>query len=277
MGKWYDHLVATGATAEEAKALDSPAAEKAYLALAAERDTFKKNFEDSETNLKAYEDSVQTWYKDSSTKLTQAQNDAIAAAAEAARHKAALEAAQKQGLLDVAKDLNWTPDPPKKEPTSDEKYISREDFGKLMGEAGGTLARMADFKDEFARLFPGQSINVSELLAESKAKGAPNMFDYAEKKYNLPAVRAAAAEKARNDEIAKWKAEGKKEAETELASKMGNPFTRPGMPSQRPIFQARNDDPLRDGKKPWEQVDGKLSEDRVNKAINKFNERQFQN
>src|SRR5215813_10919240 len=107
MGKWYDHLVATGSTAEEAKALDSPAAEKAFMAIAGERDTFKKNFEDSETNLKNYEDSVQNWYKDSSAKLTQAQNDVIAARAEEARHKAALLAAKQQGLLDVAKDLGW--------------------------------------------------------------------------------------------------------------------------------------------------------------------------
>src|SRR5262249_50623064 len=133
-------------------------------------------------------------------------------------HKAALLAAKQQGLLDVAKDLGWSEEPAKKEPTSDEKYISREDFGRLMGEAGGTFARMADMQTEYSRLFPGQNINMSQELAESKAKGAANVFDYVEKKYNLLTVRAAAAEKARQDEIAKYRAEGRKEAETEFAS-----------------------------------------------------------
>jgi len=277
MSKYYDYLVAEGIGAEEAKAMDTPANQKMFEKISAERDQFKAENEKISTDFKNYEESVQTWHQKASGQLTQAQNDVIAARAEEARHKAALETAQKQGLLDVAKDLGWTPEPPKKEPTADEKYISRDELGRFMGDAGVTLARMADLKDEHARLFPGQRLNIGELLAESKARGANNVFDYYEKKYNAPAAREAVAKKEREDEIAKWKAEGAKEKETELVSKMGNPFTRPGMPSQRPIFQERTGDSLREGKKPWEQVDGKLSEDRVERAMKKFNERQFQN
>jgi len=275
MSKYYDYLVANGIGAEEAKAMDTPAAQKMFDKIEGERDDFKTKFEQTDENLKNYEASVQTWHQTASKQLTQAQNDVIAARSEEARHKAALETAQKQGLLDVAKDLGWTPEPPKKEPTADEKYISRDELGRFMSDAGVTLARMADLKDEHARLFPGQKLNINELLAESKAKGAPNVFEYYEKKFNAPAAREAVAKKEREDEIAKWKSEGAKEKEAELVSKMGNPFTRPGMPSQKPIFQVRDGDALRADKKPWDQVDGKLSEDRVQKAINKFNERQF--
>jgi len=184
---------------------------------------------------------------------------------------------QKKGLFDVGKDLGWTPEPPKKEPTADDKYLSKEDFQRMMGESGVTLARLADFKDEYSRLFPGQRINVTELLNESKARGASNVFDYAEKKYNLPAAREALAKSERDAEIAKWKAEGAKEKEAELVSKMANPFTRPGVPSQRPIFQTRTGDAVRENKQPWDHSDGQLQNDRVERATKKLIERQYQN
>jgi hypothetical protein len=278
MGKFYDYLVSNGATAEEAKILDTPLANKLYEKQISDYETLKATAEKTDSDFKNYEEAVQKWYEENNGKLKGAQDDAIAARAEQARDREILKQIQAKGLYDVAKNMNFDPnDPVKKEPpapSNDEKYISRDEFRQLMGESGVTLARIADFKDEYSRLFPGQIINTSELLAESKARGAANMFDYAEKKFNLPAKRAEAAEKARNDEIAKYRAEGRKEAEAEYA-KQGNPYLRTQMPSSRPIFQARSGDAIREGKQPWDQNDGKLSEDRVNRAINKFNERQF--
>jgi len=274
MGKYYDYLVANGATAEEAKALDSPISEKLYL----------KQLSDQEaeiTRLKEeaekYQTSVQNWYTNANGKLTQAQNDAIAAKAEEARAKAALVEAQKRGLLDVAKDLGWSEEPPKKElPAADDRYVSKQDFGNLMSDAGASLARMADLKDEYFSL-TGQRLNLSALVAESKAAGAADIFSYADKKFNLPAKREEAAKKSRDEEIAKWKAEGAREKETEMVSQYGNPATRPMMPSQRPIFATRTGDGLREGKNPWDQTDGKLAADRQERATKKAIERLYQN
>src|SRR5262249_43944762 len=120
-------------------------------------------------------------------------------------------------------------------------------------------------------------LNLSALVAESKANGAADVFSYAEKKYNLSAAREAAAKKSHDEEIAKWKAEGAKEKETEMVSKYGNPETRPMMPSRQPLFQTKTGDALREGKHPWDQTDGKLQQDRVERATKKLIERQYQN
>src|SRR5262252_8631071 len=218
MGKYYDFLVANGASAEEAKTMDSPLAEKLYLRQVAEQEEIRTAAAKTDEDFKKYQDAVNNWYTENNGKLTQAQNDAIAAKAEEARAKAALVEAQKRGLLDVAKDLGWSEEPPKKElPAADDRYVSKQDFGNLMSDAGASLARMADLKDEYFSL-TGQRLNLSALVAESKAAGASDVFSYADKKFNLPAKREEAAKKSRDEEIAKWKAEGAKEKETEMVS-----------------------------------------------------------
>jgi hypothetical protein len=271
---YAEYLKANGATEDEIKVLDSAVARRAFDKSQAEAEEARTAAAKLEETMKNYEARVQSWYTENDSKLKQVQNQAVAAAAEAARAKAALLEAQKQGMVDIAKDLGYETEPPKQQPAAaDDRYVSRQDFGNLMTEAGNSLARMADLKDEYATLFPGQRLNLSSLVVEARANGAPDVFTYAEKKYNMPAAREAAAQKQRDAEIAKWKAEGAKEKETELVSRLGNPDLRPLQPSKSP-FAVRPDDKLRADNQPWNKSETQLANDRVARGVQKLAERE---
>lgn len=271
---YAEYLKENGATEDEIKVLDTAIARRAFDKSQDEAEEARTAAAKLEETMKNYEARVNQWYTENDSKLKQVQNQAIAAAAEAARAKAALLEAQKQGMVDVAKDLGYEPEPPKQQPAvPDDRYVSKQDFGNLMNEAGNSLARMADLKDEYATLFPGQRLNLSSLVVEAKANGASDVFSYAEKKYNMPAAREAAAQKQREAEIAKWKAEGAKEKETELISKLGNPDMRPLVPSKSP-FAVRPDDKLRSDNQPWNKSETQLQNDRIARATQKLMEKQ---
>ena len=272
MGKYYEYLIANGATAEEAKVLDTPIANKLYEKQQADYEAKQAELAKLDSDFKNYEGAVTNWHKENNQKLIDSQNDAIAARAEEARAKAALMEAQKRGLLDVAKDLNWAPDPPKKEETP--AYVTEDRFAKIADSIGDNLARMQDTADEFATLFPGKRLNWQQERREAVAAGK-DFYSHLNSKYKMDQARTEFANKEREAEIAKWKAEGKKEATEELASKFGNPMNRPMMPSSRPIFAPRNGDALRESKHPWEHADGQLSNDRVKRATDKLIERQL--
>jgi hypothetical protein len=270
MSKYGEYLKSMGATEEEIKILDTPVAARAY----------DKQVEDAQAALakqeevmKNYESRVQSWYTENDAKLKQVQNQAVAAAAEAARAKAALLEAQKQGMVDIAKDLGYETEPTKNTPAApDDRYLTMEKFQQAGQVFAANLAGLLDAANEHARLFPNIPFNADQLRREADAQGK-TLLPYWEEKYKVRDAREQAAQKQRDAEIAKWKAEGAKEKETELISKLGNPDMRPLVPSKSP-FTVRPDDKLRADNQPWNKSESQLANDRVTRATQKLAERQ---
>ncbi len=279
MSKYADYLKEQGATEEELKLLVTPLAERAYEKVLAERQTALEEREKTEQQMRNYEQRVQTWYTENDAKLKQTQNQTIAAQAEAARYKAAVASMKEQGLIDVAKDLGWDEkdlQQPKQVAAAepDSRYVPREEFLQLADSVGDGLARLEDMVMEHKQLFPDQPLSVRQLRNEAKAAGK-DVHQYWEERYKVPSARENAQKVQREAEIAKWKELGAKEKETELASKFGNPEMRPLTPSYSP-FTKKPSDPLRE-KQPWQHADGKLAEDRVQRATKNLMEKQFRN
>jgi hypothetical protein len=274
MSKYGDYLRTLGATDEEVKILDSPVAARAYDK---QIEDAQAALEKQEAVMKNYEQRVNQWYQENDSKLKQVQNKAIAAEAEAARAKAALLEAERQGLLEnVAKNMGYEPAAPTaKQPDQvDDRYLTMDKFNAAGETFVANLTGLLDAANEHARLFPGQPFNAEQLRREAQAAGK-TLLPYWEEKYKVRDAREAAAQKQREAEIAKWKAEGATEKERELVSKFGNPETRPMMPSKSP-FAPRPADPIR-AKQPWDHPDGALSNDRVARAAKNLIDKQLSN
>jgi hypothetical protein len=180
--------------------------------------------------------------------------------------------AQRQGMVDVAKDLGYTPDEPRPVVTApDDRYLTMEKFQAAGGEFAAQLTGLLDAASEHARLFPGTPFNAEQLRREATASGK-TLLPYWEEKYKVRDAREAAAKKQHDDEIAKWKQEGAKEKEAQMASLYGNPEMRPLVPSKSP-FTPRKDDALRSDQ-PWNKSEVQLQNDRVQRVAQKLIERQ---
>src|SRR5258705_36961 len=271
MRKYSDFLKATGATDEELKTLVTPTAERAFDKLQSDAEAAAAKIATLDKNYKDYQVSVNGWHEENNAKLIKAQNDAVANAAESARAKAALMELQTRGLIDVAKDFGWATEPPKVVPPAlDERYVSLDKFQEVANSIGDNLAALEDMVMEHKQLFPDRPLSVRQLRNEALA-AKKSVHEYWESKYKVGEARETAAKTQRDAEIAKWKAEGAKEKETELVSKFGNPETRPMVPSHSP-FTPRLADPLRK-EHPWNQPDGKLQNDRVARATKNLMEK----
>ena len=269
---YAEYLKANGATEDEIKVLDSAVARRAFDKSQAEAEEARAATTKLEETMKNYEARVQSWYTENDSKLKQVQNQAVAAAAEAARAKAALLEAQKQGMVDIAKDLGYEAEPPKQQPAADDRYLTMEKFQQAGDTFAANLTAMLDAANEHARLFPNVPFNAEQLRREAQSQGK-TLLPYWEEKFKVRDAREQAAQKQRDAEIAKWKAEGAKEKETELVSRFGNPETRPMVPSKSP-FAVRPDDKLRADNQPWNKSETQLQNDRIARAAQKLVERQ---
>ena len=270
---YAEYLKANGATDDEIKVLDTVVSRRAFDKSQAEAEEARAAAVKLEETMKNYETRVNQWYQENDSKLKQVQNQAVASAAEAARAKAALMEAQKLGLHDIAKDLGYTAEPPaKNQEQVDDRYLTMDKFQQAGDAFAANLAGLLDAANEHARLFPGQPFNAEQLRREAQAAGK-TLLPYWEEKFKVRDAREQAAQKQRDAEIAKWKAEGAKEKETELVSRFGNPETRPMLPSKSP-FAVRPDDKLRNDNQPWNKSETQLQNDRVTRAAQKLAERQ---
>jgi len=270
---YAEYLKANGATDDEIKVLDTVVSRRAFDKSQADAEEARQAAVKLEETMKNYESRVQSWYTENDAKLKQVQNQAVASAAEAARAKAALMEAQKLGLHDIAKDLGYTAEPPAKtQEQVDDRYLTMDKFQQAGDAFAANLAGLLDAANEHARLFPGQPFNAEQLRREAQSAGK-TLLPYWEEKFKVRDAREQAAQKQRDAEIAKWKAEGAKEKETELVSRFGNPETRPMQPSKNP-FAVRPDDKLRSDNQPWNKSETQLQNDRVSRAAQRLVERQ---
>ena len=270
---YAEYLKANGATEDEIKVLDTAVARRAFDKSQADAEEARAAAAKLEETMKNYETRVNQWYQENDSKLKQVQNQAVVAAAEAARAKAALQEAQKQGMVDIAKDLGYEAEPPKQQPAAaDDRYLTMEKFQAAGDTFAANLTAMLDAANEHARLFPNIPFNAEALRREAQSQGK-TLLPYWEEKYKVRDAREQAAQKQRDAEIAKWKAEGAKEKETELISRLGNPDMRPLVPSKSP-FTVRPDDKLRSDNQPWNKSEVQLQNDRVTRATQRLAERQ---
>ena len=265
--KYSEFLKSQGASDEDIKILDTPIAARAFAKMEADRDEAIANATQLDKQYKTYQDQVQSWYTENDAKNKKLQEEVVTTRANEAKARAAILAIQEQGLGDIAEGLGYKVEPPKNNNTAPEfdasKYIARDEFMKIADGIGSNLAALEDMVMEHKQLFPDTPLRVSDLRREAIAANK-TVPQYWEEKYRVSAARESSAKAARDAEIAKWKSEGAKEKETELVSRMGNPDTRPLVPSRNP-FTPRKDDSLR-AKQPWDHADGKLSNDRVLRA-----------
>jgi hypothetical protein len=265
---YSEYLKSLGASEEEVKVLDTPVARKAFDAMNAA--TAEAN--EAKEKAVAHYQTLDKWYNEETLpNYKKMEKEKMAAIAEAERAKALVRAATDEGLLQIAKDMGYSEDTKDKEKEKehtnlDERYVTRDTLNELTERAGAGLADLEDMVIEHNQLFGGDSskrLRVGELRREAVAARKP-ILQYWEEKFHVADARAA-KEKAEHDaEVAKWKAEGAKEKETELVSKYGNPDTRPLVTSEHPFTPRKEGN--RAGKQPWEMEEGSLSSDRVRRA-----------
>lgn len=276
MSKYGDFLKANGASDEDIKIWDTPVTAKAFEKQQADLDAERNRYAAKDKELKDYHGTVTSYYEESDAKLKAMQNKVVSSQAEAERFRGALVAARDEGLIQVAENLLTPPKADPVKPPADTQYINRDDFFKAVDGVGDGLAWVIDLTSEHAQLFPNQPLKMRELRQESLAAGEKSVPAYWERKYGVPAARAAKAQASHDAEVAKWKAEGAKEKETELISRGFNPDTRPLMPSTSPFTKRPDPTGIR-AKQPWDHADGTLSNDRVRRVTEKLVKEQFHN
>src|ERR1700693_3632845 len=175
MSKYGEFLKAQGASEDEIKILDTAVAARAYDKMQSDLVAATAARDKLDTDFKAYEGKVQTWYDENDAKLRAMQNKVIVSESEAQRAKAAILKAQEEGLIDIAKDLGYTIEPPKKvvEGAPDgfdaSKFVTLEQFQTVADGIGGNLAALEDMVMEHKQLFPDVPLRVSALRAEALA------------------------------------------------------------------------------------------------------------
>jgi len=274
---YAEFLKSQGATEDELKVLVSPASEKAFavmqaqIAAAAEKAT--KAEQDKASAIAQYD----TWYNDQAVPAyKRMEQEAILAKANEARARAVIEAAQKAGLVDVAKDLGYEVDPAKAAEAAriaaggnppanfdPSKYIDRDTFMSVVDREGDAIALAQDIAAEHARLFPGMTLNFRELRKEAVTKKQPVEQLWMEK-YKVADARALAAKLKQDEYDAKLRKEGADAKAAELASRYGDPNQRPLVASTSPFTQKQGDI---ERKQPWDT--GDRSNERVQKATAK--------
>ena len=160
---YAEYLRSQGATDEDIKVLDTPLARKAY-------ESMESRLAAEQGKLDTYQKQVDEYYKTTGATAKKLENEAIVAKAEAARAKTALMAAQDQGLLDVAKDLGYTPDDPAAKAAADRAaadrardYYTRDEVKGVLESAGDGLAALTDAIAEHGMSFPTVPFNAREI------------------------------------------------------------------------------------------------------------------
>ena len=176
--------------------------------------------------------------------------------ADTAAEKAALEA-----RLKLAQEAGYAPRPdapspnpnPTPQPGSPEAWDPKkhnvptwDDVHKLADAEGRAIAMMSNLQEEYRYLTGGKSLfeyshvtqdgrtlyGAEALRHEAQVAKAPNLYDFAAKKFDFSAKRNAIADqqkKAAEEAI-------RKDERTKVLSETLNPNTRQGMPSNNPFI-----------------------------------------
>ena len=261
MAGYSEYLKSMGATDEEIKLLDTPLARKAYDKLEDGVVRLSRERDDAQKNMEAYETRANSWYEENKGLLTSAKAEAVSARAESGRLREALLAAQKQGLIDITKDLglkmeelergNPTPTPTPTPSAFDQDKFINEVILPIAEREGDAIAIAQDIAAEHSVLFPGKPLRFRELRQRAVASKKSVEAQWMEE-FGVPAARVAKAQADKDKELQTVRSEERKKVEAEFAAKYAsNPFTRTLEPSSAPFAPRTGTDP-RAGKQPWE-------------------------
>jgi len=275
---WAEFLKSQGATDEDIKVLDTPVARKAFDKQQADAEAAVRAGEDAKAAAKKDRDQLTTWFNDVATpEFKEMERRAIASEAEAAKAKAAWNAAQERGLIDQAqldalgykKETNPPANSPLPPGFDPKQFIARDEAKQVFDQVGDNLAALEDLVMEHKLLFPDKSLKVRDLRREAVAAGK-TVNEYWEQKYGVPAARQKYEDDRRTAYENKLREEGAAKARSDMASQYGNPEARPLVPSSSPF--TKRVESGRD-KQPWERQDDPVN-DRVARATEKLLKRQ---
>jgi hypothetical protein len=276
---YAEFLKSQGASEEEIKVMDTAVGRRAFDAMQRTATEAAEEAARQKASAESYQTRVDQWFEENKGKLDAANNNVVTAKAEAERARAAILAAHKQGMLDVAilNDLGIKPDgtsaaPPAAPPNpgapnfDPNKYFTRDDILTIAEREGEAIAMAQDIAAEHSVLFPGRPLNFRELRREAVAAKKPLEQVWMDK-FQVSAAREAKQKAEREAEQKKWMEEGAKAREAELLKTIGsNPFTRAPEASHSP-FAPRPQSDTRSGKQPWEVgTSEQLSAQRVEKG-----------
>lgn len=269
---YAEYLKSQGATDEDIKLLDTPLARKGYDQMQAATAAAETRAAKAETDRVNDRKVIEKWRDEQVLpEYAKMQNELVTSKANEAKARAAVQALQSQGLIDVAKDLGYdTPPAPNAPPANTpagfdaSKYATADQIRTTLDSAGDGLAALQDIVMEHAQLFPDKPLRVRELRKSAVAAGK-SVEQYWLDTYGVPAARDARATADKTAYETRLREEGRKEAAAEYSSLYGNPDARPLVPSSNPftpnVGKGRE-------KQPWEV--GDRSNDRVQRATQAF-------
>lgn len=260
---YAEYLRENGASEEDIKALDVPAARKAYDALLKSVADAQADAADKAAKVTAYD----KWYNEvAEPTASQLKAERDIAKADAAAERARLKDLQEAGLikLEVAKEAAKEPVAVPFDPKA-HNLVTSDTLRAVANMEGDAIAIMADIQDEHRELF-GTRINARELRKEALAQNK-SLEEVWMTKYNVAAKRtevAAAAQAARDKKIAD-------DAIAKYRSENENPLTRPASASSNPFTTAAAAKKTgTDGSTnvlPWQGNREERANDRVNRAL----------
>jgi hypothetical protein len=273
MSAYSDFLRAQGASPEDIAILDTPVAQRAFDAQQAA----------AQSAIADYKAKADDWYeKVAQPNLTKAQQDAMAAQAEAARLRSLVAQSQDEGLRKVAEQMGYKLDGSAAAPAAapkpgaadfdPNKYFTRDDIVQIAEREGDAIAVAQDIAYEHRQLFPDRPLNFRELRKEAVAARKP-VEQLWQEKYGVTAAREARSKADREAHEASIRKEEREKVTAELASQYANPNTVPAGTSNSPFVPRPK---AGREKAPWEAgLDGDNgSGDRVAHAAKSWADRQ---
>lgn len=266
MATYAEFLAENGATPDEIKILDVPAARKAFdkqQALIAEAAQEKQKAADLIQKNREWATQVE---EQNQTYLKERDSALLTAAAAAAKEKKL----QELGLLEVAEKLEPGSTKAKESETpafDASKYVDRDTLMQVADREGEAIATIADLSREHYQLFPDKVANWRELRREAVSRKMPLESLWMEKfgvaaarEARTAADRAAHEKKIAEDAITKYKSE---HPET-------NPLMAHPVISSTPFSNRLPGGSTNDNKSPWLKSDAERETSRINKVLPKL-------
>lgn len=268
---YEEYLKSNGATDDEIKALNVPAARKAFDKMQADLNEQARLRAIAETDRTNY----QTWYEKEAVPAFEAKDRELQLAkGNEARIAAVVKerAATDESLREIAKQLGYEVEGSKAAPAVNppaaggfdaKLYYTRDEILQIARAESKAIATMGRLVQEHERLFPGSELVDWEGLREQAESSKKPLEAVWMDKYNVATARQAKVDAVKKAEIDAAVAAAVKVKEQELITKFGNPDLRPLSPSNSPFTQrpATGRD-----KQPWELDKGTLDNDRVTRA-----------
>jgi hypothetical protein len=276
---YADFLRQNGATDEDVKALTegsfARSATAAFNKLLERATAAETALSEEKSVSQNFQDRVNDYYEKVNARVKSAENESVVAKANEAKLREAILTMQRQGLIDVAKDLGFDPVNPNPAPAPGanvpgfdaDKYFTRDEIARIAETEGDAIALAQDIAAEHRILFPDKPLKFRELRERGKAQKKSVEQVWMEE-FKVADARTAHVEAQRKASEERIRKEEREKVLAEVTSKYGNPDVRP-LESSRSPFVERPQGNIRQGKQPWELGENfqqQLSDERVRRG-----------